>query len=93
MEEQWMKDPALKGMDKKKLEFLTNFAAQAKNANKDAMLPLLLSVTSQANNRGISFSNAETDLLVRILSSNMSPAQKKQLESMRKMAGMMSKKR
>lgn len=93
MSDNWKSNPSLKGIDPKKLEFLNYFAEQAKGSNQDGMLPLLLSVTNMAKQKGISFSKQETDLLFQILSTNLTPEQKKQFDNMRNMAAMMQNKK
>lgn len=92
MNEQWKSNPALKGIDATKLQFITELASQTQNTKKEALLPLLLGMTNKANSKGINFTNNETDLLVNILSANMSSEELKQLENIKKMAAMLSKK-
>jgi len=92
MNQQWKNNPTLKGIDTEKLQFITEFASQVQGSKKEMMLPLLLSVTNKAKSKGINFTNDETDLIVNILSANMSSAEKQQIESIRKMADMLSKK-
>ncbi len=80
-ETDWRQDPRLKGMDPKKLKYLTDFAEKAGKTPKDKLLPLFMGLAAAPG--GMNFSDQETDLLVSILTANMNPAQKKQVETLR----------
>lgn len=80
-ETDWRQDPRLKGMDPQKLKYLTDFAEKAGKTPKDKLLPLFMSLAAAPG--GMSFNDQETDLLVSILTANMNPAQKKQVETLR----------
>lgn len=86
MDYNWKQDPRLKGMDSKKLKYLTDFAEKVEHTPKDKLAPLLMGMMSGSNQ--MDFSDEETDLLVSILTADMNPAQKKQLETLK----MLSKK-
>ena len=81
MNENWRQDPRLKGMDEKKLKYLTELADKAGKPPKDKLMPLLMSMA--AGNNGLDFNDQETELIVSILTSGMNPAQKKQVETLR----------
>ena len=81
MNENWRQDPRLKGMDEKKLKYLTELADKAGKTPKDKLMPLLMSMA--AGNNGLDFNDQETELIVSILTSSMNPAQKKQVETLR----------
>lgn len=89
MNQDWKQDPRLKGMDEKKLKYLTELAEKAQNTPKDKMMPLLMSL---AGGSGMNFNDQETDLLVSILTANMSSAQKKQVETLRMLSKRFGKK-
>lgn len=90
MNNDWKKDPRLKGMDEKKLKYLTDLAATVEHTPKDKMMPLLMSLTS--GGKGLNFSDQETELIVSILTANMSAAQKKQVETLRMLSRNFGKK-
>ena len=46
MNENWRQDPRLKGMDEKKLKYLTELADKAGKTPKDKLMPLLMSMAS-----------------------------------------------
>ena len=81
MNENWRQDPRLKGMDEKKLKYLTELADKVTKKPKDKLMPLLMSMA--AGNNGLDFNDQETELIVSILTSGMNPAQKKQVETLR----------
>lgn len=90
MNEKWKQDPRLKGMDEQKLKYLTELASKVEGTSKDKMLPLLMGLA--AGNGGMNFNDQETDLMVSILTANMNPAQKKQVESLRMLSQQFGKK-
>lgn len=81
MNETWKQDPRLKGMDEKKLKYLTDLAEKAGKTPKDKLMPLLMSMAAGGN--GMNFNDQETDLIVSILTSGMNSTQKKQVETLR----------
>ena len=83
MNTNWKQDPRLKKMEPKKLQILTEFARQVETAPKNQLLTTLLTLNMKAQEQGVSFSNDETELLVSIMSQEMSPAEKKRVEMLR----------
>lgn len=82
MGNEWKQDPRLKGMDEKKLKYITDMAAKAENTPKDKLMPLFMNLATGGNG-GMNFNDQETDLFVSILTAGMSPAQKKQVETLK----------
>ncbi len=80
-QQDWRKDPRLKNMDEQKLKYLTELAEKAGKTPRDKLLPLLMGLAS--GNNGMNFTDQETDLMVSILCAGMSPAQRKQIETLR----------
>lgn len=83
MKETWRQDPRVKTMQPEKIQFLTDLTAQIEKTPKNKLMPKFLSLTMEANQRGISFSDQETDLLVGILSNYMSPADRGKIDTLR----------
>lgn len=83
MNTNWKQDPRLKNMNQQKLNLLTEFAKEVESAPKDQLLPTLLNLNMEANEKGIAFTDQETDLLISIMSSGMSPTEKKRMETLR----------
>lgn len=79
----WQKDPRLQNLDPAKLAYLNEFALHASQLSKGQILPTFLSLQAEAGKRGIQFSDEETALLVSVLAADMSPADKKRLDTLR----------
>lgn len=93
MNETWKQDPRVKAMRPEKIQFLTNLTAQIDKTPKNQLLPKFLSLTMEANQRGISFSDQETDLLVGILSTYMNPADRGKLDTLKMLSKKLASKR
>ena len=85
----WQKDPALKNMDLKKLAFLSELVSQTSGKSPDSLLPFLVSANKNANSMGLQFNDSETDLLLKVLKSRMTPEEQNRIELFRKMAGLL----
>lgn len=85
-ENSWQSDPRLKTMSKQKLDYITEFADRVSRLPKDQILPTFMAMQMETSQNGIQFSEQESDLLVSVLTSGMSPAEKKRLESIRLLA-------
>lgn len=85
----WQKDPALKNMDLKKLAFLSELVSQTNGKSADSLLPFLVSANKNANAMGLQFNDSETDLLLKVLKSRMTPEEQNRIELFRKMAGLL----
>lgn len=88
MNETWKQDPRVKSMPPEKIQFLSELTAQVGSIPKNQLLPKFLNLTMEAKQKGISFSDQETDILVGILSTHMNPADKGRLDTLK----MLSKK-
>lgn len=85
----WKKDPRLNGMDEQKLRYLSELADKAGKTPKDKLMPLLMNMASGNNN--MNFNDQETELMVSILTANMNPAQKKQVDMLRELSKKMGR--
>ncbi len=83
MNSNWKQDPRLRKMNPQKISMLTEFAAKVESTPKDQLMTTLLSLNAEASQRGIQFNDEETDLLISIMSANMSPAEKNRVETLR----------
>lgn len=63
MNNDWMNDPALIGIDKKKLDFLQALVFESRTMNKEQMLPFLMAVAKRGQSEHISFSNEEIETI------------------------------
>ena len=69
-------NPLLTGMDPEKLDFLMKFAQKEKPANMKDAMPFLLSNMNIAKNQKIYFSKPEIQLIIELLSKELSPSEK-----------------
>lgn len=90
MDNNWKQDPRLKQMSKEKLDYLTDMAEHIKTLRKDQLLPAFASMQMEATKKGMSFNNDETELILSILSADMTPAEKNRLNSIRALAKKMA---
>ena len=86
----WKQDPRLAEMNPEKLKYLTEFAERISHLPKDQVLPSFMAMQLDASQKNITFSDPETELLVSVISSGMSPAEKKRLETLRLLAKKMA---
>lgn len=85
-ENNWKQDPRLGSMSREKLEYITAFADRVSKLPKDQILPTFMAMQMETSQNGIQFNDQETDLLVSVLTTGMSPAEKKRLDSIRLLA-------
>lgn len=83
MNEAWKQDPRVKTMNPEKIKFLTELTAQVEKTPKNQLLPRFLSLSMEANQRGIHFSDQETDVMVGILSAHMNPTDRSKLDTLK----------
>lgn len=83
MNTNWKQDPRLKKMNPQKISLLNEFAKRVESVPKDQLLPTLLSLNAEASQKGIQFNDEETDLLMSIMSANMSENERKRMETLR----------
>lgn len=72
-------------MDPVKAAFLQAIMNQGKDIRQDNILPFLLAMQKNANERGITFSKQETDLIYNQMKEKLSPSDRQQLEMLRMM--------
>lgn len=92
MNKEWMSNPKLKDIDEKKLNLLIQIAEQAEKKEPDKLLPFFMSVTKMANSLGITFNDTETELILGVLKTKMSPEDINKLEMIRNLSGIISEK-
>lgn len=77
----WMKDPALAGIDKNKLIFLEKLFFQGSKLTQKEMMPFLLSLSKQSRENNISFKQDEVQLIYSVLQKYSTP---EDIEKMKK---------
>lgn len=89
----WKNDQRLNNISPEKLNILTNIISGTKGLSNEAIIPFFLKQTNEASSKGINFSDSETELIIDVLKTNMTPEQIKRIDMVKKMAIMLSKKR
>ncbi len=93
MNEEWLNNENLKNMDTNKLNLIMQLAEQASKKNQDQILPYFLEINAKANSLGITFDDAETDIILNVMKTRMSPNDIKNIELMRNLSKMISSKK
>lgn len=78
---EWMKDPALAGIDKNKLLFLEKLFLQGSKITQKEMMPFLISLSKQSRENNISFQKDEVQLIYSVLQKHSTP---EDIEKMKK---------
>lgn len=91
LDNNWMNNPAFQNIDPQKLLLLNQLLGQAGSKSKDELLPFFMAASSKASSMGMAFSDAETELIMSVLTEKMSPEEKNRVETMRRLATMLAK--
>ena len=81
----WLNDPALKNMDPLKIELIKTAAAQTAGKSGKALPPILMTLITSANRKGIRFSSEEITLILNILKQGKSTKEQQQIDQTVKM--------
>lgn len=85
----WLNNPALKNMDPAKLELFKLAASQVEGKSGNAMAPIMMSLITNANKRGIQFTPDEISLILQVLKQGKSPAEQQNIDKTVQMVQMM----
>lgn len=78
--DEWMNNPALKGIDPAKLELIRIAAARTRGKTGRDLAPVMLALITSANKQGIRFSPEEVSLILDILKEGKSKEEQEQIE-------------
>ena len=78
--DEWMNNPALKGIDPAKLELIRMAAARTSGKTGRDLAPVMLALITSANKQGIRFSPEEVSLILDILKEGKSEEEQEQIE-------------
>ncbi|MBE5937485.1 MAG: hypothetical protein E7265_05590 [Lachnospiraceae bacterium] len=79
-----LNNPALKNIDKKKLDALLKLTSQAGSKSNDELLPFFLSTFSGNNN--LDFDDEETNAILEVMKTRMSPKEIKKIDTIRNLS-------
>lgn len=85
MNNEWMNDPALAGIDKAKLEFLQALVFESRTLKKEQMLPFLMAVAKRGQAEHITFTNEEIETIVAVIKRESSPEEVATIDKMMRM--------
>lgn len=74
-----------------KAEFIRQVVTEAAGKKQNELLPFLISINQRIAGKQMDFSDEETDALVRQLTANLSPKEKKKVELLRQLSKMLTK--
>lgn len=78
---EWMKNPLFNRLDPVKREIIEMAARQTEGKSKNALAPVLMSIITSANKKGIQFTQDETTLIFELLKEGKSEAEVKQIDN------------
>lgn len=87
----WTNNPKLKNIDPRKLVILLELVKEAEGKPMDQLIPLLVTTNKKLQQQNMAFTKDESDIMIDILSKNMSPKEKQQFEMIKKMMASRSK--
>lgn len=84
MDSSWMNNPNLNGIDKNKLEMLSQLAMQGQSQanNQSDLMPFLMMAANSSKEKGMQFSTNEMDMIIEVLKMGKSPQEVAQIEKM-----------
>lgn len=90
----WMNNPLLKNMDPIKLELIKTAAHQTAGKSVNSLAPVLMSLITSANRKGIRFTTDEITMILNILKEGKSPQEQQQIDqTVQMVSSMMAKNR
>lgn len=75
----------MNNVDPRKLAILIELMHEAEGKPMDKLLPLIISTNKKLKEQNLNFTKDESELMIEILTKNMSPKDKAQFEMLRKM--------
>ena len=85
MNNDWMNDPSLAGIDKAKLDFLQALVFESRGMSREQMLPFLMAVAKRGQADHITFTNGEIDIIVAVIKKESSPEEAATIDKMMRM--------
>ena len=89
----WMEHPMLQKMDPTKLELIRTAATKTNGKSGNDLAPILLTLITNANKKGIRFSPDEISLILELLKEGKSKEEQMQIDKTVRMASSLLKNR
>jgi hypothetical protein len=80
----WSNNPKMQNIDPRKLTILIELMKEAQGKPMDKLVPLIMSTNKKLQDQNLAFTKDESDLMIEILTKNMTPKEKAQFEMMKK---------
>jgi hypothetical protein len=80
----WTNNPKLKNIDPRKMAILMELIKEAEGKPMDKLVPLLVNTNKKLQQQNMTFTKDESDVMIEILTRNMSPKEKQQFEMIKK---------
>ena len=84
MNKDWMEDPSLSHIERKKLEFLHTLVIESSSLAQKDLLPFFLSLAKRGKEEKISFSKEEMNLITEVIKKNCSDSERSKIEKILK---------
>lgn len=81
----WTNNPRMKNIDPRKLAVLLDLMKEADGKPMDKLIPLIMNANKRLQEQNLSFTKDESELMIEILTKNMTPKEKAQFEMIKKM--------
>lgn len=93
MDQNWMNQASLQGIDPAKLQMLSQLASQGQEQTKSQsdLMPFLMMAANSSKEKGMQFSGQEMDLIVEALKMGKSPQEVAQMDKMLMLLKMMKR--
>lgn len=79
------KNSRMRNIDPRKLAILMDVVKEAEGKSMDKLLPLIINTNKKLQDQNLNFTKDESDLMMEILTKNMSAKDKAQFDMLRKM--------
>ena len=80
MNNEWMKDESLQGIDPYKLEFLQALVFESSNLRKEQLFPFLMAVAKRGQAKNVTFSDEEINAIVAVLKKQATPEEMSKMD-------------
>ena len=83
----WTNNPKMRNIDPRKLTILLEIMKEAEGKPMDKLIPLMMNANNKLQEQNLSFSKDESDVMIDLLTKNLSPKEKMQFDMLKKMMG------
>ena len=93
MDQNWMNNDALQGIDPAKLQMLSQLASQGQQQAKSQsdVMPFLMMAANSSKEKGLQFSGQEMEMIIEVLKMGKSPQEIAQMDKMLMLLKMMKR--